>query len=140
MSSAEHLRKQHARITRHLDETRNQARRLEVALQSCDSAPSMIKDAVLSAMGLGQSSVQGFSDDAVLKAVVADMMTEHLEIATYRTLLVMADLAGRSDLRPALETSLHEEEQMADWFDQHLESLTRQFIKVKAATDQAGAA
>lgn len=131
----------HAKVTLHIAETREQAHRLEVALESCGSSTSMVKDALLSVMGLGQSSVQGFSSDAVLKAIVADMMTEHLEIATYRTLIVLAEMAGRSELCPALEASLREEEAMADWFNQNLEHLARRFVELEAAEDrQAGAA
>lgn len=126
-----------AKLSHHLTETREQARRLDVALESCGSSPSMMKDALLSMMGLGQSSVQGFADDAVLKAVVADMMTEHLEIATYRTLIVLAEMAGRSDLCLSLEQSLHEEETMADWFNQNLERLTRRYVTLEAAQDTA---
>lgn len=123
----------HARLARHIAETREQAQRLEAALATCGTSPSVIKDAVLSVMGLGQSSAQGFSSDAVLKAVVADMMTEHLEIATYRTLIVLAEMAGRAELVPALEASLREEEAMADWFNQNLEPLARRFVELETA-------
>ena len=129
----------HARVTEHILATREQARRLEGALEACGSSASMVKDALLSAMGLGQSSVQGFGEDAVLKAVVADMMTEHLEIATYRTLIALADMAGKSDLRPRLEESLREEEAMAKWFDENLDAIVRRFVELKAAELQAGA-
>lgn len=128
----------HARVTRHIAETRDQLHRLEIALAACDSSPSMVKDALLSMMGLGQSSVQGFSDDAVLKATAADMMTEHLEIATYRSLIVLADMAGKPELRAGLEASLHEEEAMAEWFNQNLEAITRRFVEIKAAEDGQG--
>lgn len=128
----------HARVTRHIAETRDQLRRLERALAACDSGPSLVKDALLSMMGLGQSSVQGFSDDAVLKATVADMMTEHLEIATYRSLIVLADMAGKPELRAELEASLHEQEAMAEWFNQNLEAITRRFVEIKAAEDAQG--
>jgi len=124
-----------ARMAQHIEETRVQAKRIETALESCGSSTSMIKDAFLSVMGLGQSSVQGMSDDGVLKALVADMMTEHLEIATYRALIVLAEMAGRSDLCLTLEQSLSEEEAMADWFNQNLEQLTRRFVELEAAED-----
>lgn len=121
------------KITQHIAESRQQANRLQTALEACGSSTSMVKDALLSVMGLGQSSVQGFSSDAVLKAIVADMMTEHLEIATYRTLIVLAEMAGRSEICSAMEASLKEEEAMADWFDQSLEQVTRRFIELEAA-------
>jgi ferritin-like metal-binding protein YciE len=122
----------HARIAQHIVESRQQANRLQTALVACGSSTSMVKDALLSVMGLGQSSVQGLSSDAVLKAIVADMMTEHLEIATYKTLIVLAEMAGRSEICAALEVSLKEEEAMADWFDQNLDQITRRFIELDA--------
>ena len=129
----------HARVTEHIVETREQARRLEAGLEACGDSSSMVKDTLLSVMGLGQSSFQGFSDDAVLKAVAADMMTEHLEIATYRTLLTLADMAGKPELRPRLEETLHEEEEMAAWFDQNLDAITRRFVEIKTSDLQAHA-
>ena len=125
----------HSRVTDHVGETRDQARRLEAGLKACGTSPSRVKDALLSVMGLGQSSVQGFSDDAVLKAVAADMMTEHLEIATYRTLIALADLAGKPELRPVLETTLREQEAMAAWLDRNREAITRRFAEIRATQD-----
>ncbi len=125
----------HARVAQHIEETEEQVRRLQTALESCGSAPSMMKDTFLSVMGRGQSSVQGLSDDGVIKAVIADMMTEHLEIATYRSLMVVAEMAGRADLCLNLELSLSEEVAMADWFNQNLEQLTRRFVELEAAED-----
>ena len=130
----------HARMTEHIVETREQARRLEAGLEACGDSASLARDTLLSVMGLGQSSIQGFSDDAVLKAVAADMMTEHLEIATYRTLLALADMAGKPELRPRLEDTLREEEAMATWFEQNLDAITRRFVEIKAAELQAHAA
>lgn len=63
-------------------------------------------------------------------------MTEHLEIASYRMLIVLAEMAGRPELCPALEASLREEEAMADWFNQNLEQLTRRFVELEAAEDR----
>lgn len=130
----------HARVTEHIVETRDQARRLEAGLEACGASTSMVKDALLSVMGLGQSSVQGFSDDAVLKAVAADAMTEHLEIATYRILLTLADLAGKAELRPRLEQTLREEEAMAAWFDENLDAITRRYVELKAREGSTDAA
>lgn len=126
----------HARVTGHIEESREHAHRLEAGLEACGSSTSMVKDTLLSVMGLGQSSVQGFADDAVLKAVLAGTMTEHLEIASYRVLIELADQAGRSDLRPQLEQSLREEEAMAEWFDQNLEAITRRFVEIKASEER----
>lgn len=129
----------HAAVTDHILVTRDQTRRLESALDACGASSSMVKDALMSAMGLGQSSVQSFGDQAALKAVVADHMQEHLEIATYRVLLVLAEEAGKPDLRARLEESLHEEEAMAAWFDENLEAITRRFVELKVADERQAA-
>ena len=125
----------HARLTEHVVETREQARRLEAALEACGSSASVFKDTFLSMMGMGQSSAQGFAEDAVLKAMLADTMTEHLEIASYRTLINLADMAGKSDLRSRLEESLHEEEAMAQWFEDNMEAITRRYVELKEEAD-----
>ena len=130
----------HARVTEHIVETRDQARRLEAGLEACGSSSSMVKDTLLSVMGLGQSSVQGLGDDAVLKAVTADIMEEHLEIATYRTLLALAGMAGKPELRTRLEETLQEEEAMAAWFDENLETITRRVVEIKASERQTDTA
>ena len=126
----------HARLNEHVVETREQARRLEAALEACGSSASVFKDAFLSMMGMGQSSAQGFAEDAVLKAMLADTMTEHLEIASYKTLIVLADLAGKPDLRPRLEESLREEEAMAQWFEDNYEAITRRYVELKEEADR----
>jgi len=129
----------HARVTEHVVETREQARRLEAALEACGDSASMFKDAMMSVMGLGQSTVQGYGDDAVLKAVMADLMQEHLEIATYRALITLADMAGKPEIKPRLEETLREEKAMSDWFDENLEAITRRVVEIKAKAKQAKA-
>lgn len=130
----------HARVTGHIAETREQARRLESALEACGDSTSMFKDALMSIMGLGQSAAQGYGDDAVLKAVTADIMQEHLEIATYRALVTLAEMAGKPELRPRLVETLREEEAMAVWLDENLEAITRQVVEIKAQKRQVDAA
>lgn len=127
----------HTRVKQHVVETREQARRLEAALEACGSSSSMFKDAMLSVMGLGQSSIQGLGSDAALKAITADIMQEHLEIATYRMLVILADEAGMPELRQRLHETLREEEAMATWFDENLEAITRRFVEIKALDRQA---
>ena len=127
----------HARITSHALESREHGRRIEGALDVCDASTSVVKDVMMSVMGLGQSSVQGFADDAVLKAVLADSMFEHLEIASYRSLIELAELAGKPELRPRLEETLHEEEAMAAWLDENLPAITRRYVEISAGELEA---
>ena len=122
----------HARVSAHALESREQRRRLETALDACDASTSVVKDVMMSAMGVGQSSLQGFADDAVIKAVLADTMFEHLEIASYRSLIDLAEMAGKPELRPDLEKSLAEEETMAAWLDENVNPITRRYVEINA--------
>jgi ferritin-like metal-binding protein YciE len=127
----------HARISAHALESREQGRRLEAALEACGASHSAVKDVLMSVMGVGQSSAQGFADDAVIKAVLADIMFEHLEISSYRSLIEVAQMAGKSELVPRLEESLGEEEAMAAWLDEHLHAITRRYVEISAREIEA---
>jgi ferritin-like metal-binding protein YciE len=128
----------HARISAHALESREQSRRLETSLDVCGASHSVAKDVLMTVMGVGQSSAQGFADDAVIKAVLADIMFEHLEIASYRSLIEVAQMAGKSELVPRLEESLREEEAMATWLDEHLKAITRRYVELSAGEIEAG--
>lgn len=122
----------HARLTEHVRESREQSRRLEGALEDCGASTSMVKDALMSALGLSQSSVQGFARDAVLKAVLADTMFEHLEIAAYRSLFVLAEMAELPKIKERLQPSLDEEIAMAGWLEDNLEAVTRRYVELSS--------
>jgi len=127
----------HARIRSHLLESREQGRRLEGALDACGASSSVAKDLMMRVLGFGQASVQSFADDAVLKAVLADIMFERMEIASYRSLVELADMAGKPELRPRLEETLHEEEAMAEWLEENLPAITRRHVEISAGELEA---
>jgi ferritin-like metal-binding protein YciE len=126
----------HARLAQHAEESRQQGHRIDSLLREFGGSTSMIKDTLMSMMGMGQSSVQGMAEDAVIKATLADTMFEHLEIASYRALFVMADLAGAPQVRERLQQSLDEEIAMAKWLEDNLESVTRRYVELSAASSQ----
>jgi len=128
-----------ARLQRHIEESQVQAQRLESALERHDTSPSAVKDTVLSVMGMAQSTMAGLADDAVLKASFSNIAFEHFEIASYRSMLELVDLAGMPELRPNLEASLREEEAMAAWLEQNLGSVTRRYVELEAGLEPSGA-
>jgi ferritin-like metal-binding protein YciE len=120
------------RVATHVAESRAQAARLAAALADRGAVPSEPNDATAAALGFGEAAETQAAPDAPVKALLADSMFEHLEIAAYRALLEMAELAGAPELRPALETSLREEEAMADWLTGRLPEVTRRFVALRA--------
>jgi ferritin-like metal-binding protein YciE len=69
------------------------------------------------------------ADDEVLKNTFANSALEHYEIAAYKSLLAMADVAGVSDSKATLEQSLREEERMVEWVDAHVQPLTLEYLR-----------
>src|SRR4051794_40044439 len=117
-----------AKAKEHLLETREQMRRLEECLEQLGSSPSTLKDTAL-AFGANMAAMgHAMAGDEVLKNAFASNALEHFEIASYKSLLTMADRAGIA-MRTVLEKSLREEERMAEWVDKHVETLTVQYMQ-----------
>lgn len=117
----------HMRIRQHLDETRQQLRRLETALRELGETESTLKDTAMSAMGNLTAMAHAIAGDEVLKNTFANNAFEHYEIAAYKSLLALSRHAG-VDLVAQLQASLREEEEMASWIDSHIEDLTLQYL------------
>lgn len=117
-----------ARLTAHLQETNEQLRRLEQCLQACGESTSSLKDAAQSLMANTQAMAHAMADDEILKNTFANNAFEHFEIAAYKSLLAMCGPAGMEQAKAPLETSLKEEERMAQWIDSHIESVTMEYL------------
>jgi ferritin-like metal-binding protein YciE len=124
------------RLREHLVETEEQIRRLEQCLEGCDSSASTFKD-VAYAFGANMAAVShAMADDEVLKHTFADSALENYEIAAYKSLLTMASAAG-DNIREALKQSLQEEETMASWLNEHVNEITRQYLRHAQQTSAA---
>ncbi len=117
-----------ARLTEHLEETRVQADNLQALLNRLSGAVSPLKDIA----GRLAATVQGIPgmlvSDEVVKTMASAYAFEHLEIATYRTLLSAADELGEVEAQSVLERILAEETAMAVWLEENLDRITRIFL------------
>ncbi|WP_420135510.1 ferritin-like domain-containing protein [Rhodopseudomonas sp.] len=123
-----------ARITAHLHETETQLKRLDECLASVGESSSTLKDTTQSLMGNMAALAHTVMPDEILKNTFANNAFEHFEIAAYKSLLSLADLAGMSAAKPLLQASLKEEEAMAAWIDQNIDNVTRSYVRVAQAT------
>ena len=73
-----------------------------------------------------------------MKNTFANFAFEHSEIAAYRSLLTMAELAGDTSGPRLLQQSLGEEIRMAKWIENNLEAATRKYVQRTAAGEKAG--
>lgn len=126
------------RMRRHIEESRNQAARLEEILDRNGTSRSVLKDAMTGLMGnlaaLGHAAAQ----DEVVKNTFANYAFEHYEIATYKALLEMAGAAGDTQATPLLRQSLEEEMRMAEWLDQHLPDTLNAYMRLESTGQTSG--
>jgi ferritin-like metal-binding protein YciE len=126
------------RMRRHIGESQEQARRIEELLGQLDTSHSGLKDTMMSLVGNLAALGHGAAPDEVVKNTFANFAFEHFEIASYMSLLTLAELAGHNAGRSALATSLEEEKQMAAWIADHIDATTRRFVERSAANQTAG--
>jgi ferritin-like metal-binding protein YciE len=125
-----------AKLCQHLIETREQLKRLEECLHACGEGASPLKDAAMSTMANVTAMAHAMAGEEILKDTFANNAFEHYEIAAYKSLLALSEQAG-VDLSVPLQTSLCEEQEMADWIDQHVKDVTLQYLEKQASTQAA---
>src|ERR1700710_386399 len=113
-----------ARMRQHIQESEQQAARLEELLGSHGTSHSAIKDVVTSIGGKLPPLAHTGAPRPGLKNTLANVASEHFGSATYKSLLTMADVVGVSGAASLLSQSLNEEVQMAQWIDEHLADTT----------------
>ena len=125
-------------IRLHIDESKAQARRLEEILQSLGTSHSTFKDLATSFAGNMAALAHAPMQDEVIKNTFANFAFEHFEIATYRALMTMAELAGDGGAPKLLQQSLNEEIRMAKWIEDTLDATTRKYVQLTASGQKAG--
>ena len=117
----------------HLEETRRQAERLETMIQNLGAKVSRVKTAIGTISGMGQSISTEFFSDELIKNFLADYSAEHLEIASYVSLIATARQIGEDQCVPVLEEILAEERAMARWLEEHIPMATAESLRVSAS-------
>ena len=126
-----------ARLRTHLNETHAQQKRLEDILGALNESPSTVKDLAAGFMGNMAALGHAPARDEVLKNTFANMAFENYEIASYKSLIAMAEMGNEMPAAQLLQESLHEEEEMAHWIDEHLRSLTMNYVERRERGIQA---
>jgi ferritin-like metal-binding protein YciE len=114
---------------RHLVETRRQAERLETMIKNLGGKVSTVKSITGKTLGLGKSVSTGIFSDEMIKNFLADYAAEHLEIASYKSLIATARHIGEHQCIPVLEEILAEEVAMAAWLKERIPMATTESIK-----------
>jgi ferritin-like metal-binding protein YciE len=126
------------RMRQHLGESKQQATRIEEILAGLNTSHSAFKDMVTSFMGNVAALGHASASDEVIKNTFANYAFEHYEIASYQSLLVVADVAGQQASASVLQQSLKEEQAMAQWIEDHLKPTMLRYVERYASGETAG--
>ena len=127
-SRIENYPEMRARIQQHIDETRRQAELVRGCIERRGGSTSTIKDAGGKLMAMGQAMSGLFVGDEIMKGSIASYAFEAMEISSYRILIETADHVGDQETKRVCEQILREEEAMAEWLEQNLPMLTKQYL------------
>jgi ferritin-like metal-binding protein YciE len=117
------------KIESHLRETQEQAERIESCIERRGGDTSLLKDAGAQLLAMAQGFSGIFAGDEVMKGSLASYTFEHMEIASYRILIAAAEEVGDDKTSRICRKILGEEEAMAEWLAENIESLTREYLK-----------
>ena len=117
-----------ARIEQHLEETLGQQKLLEGCLERLDSSPSAVKDTMGMMAATGQALGGMFASDEIVKGAMASYVFEHMEIASYTSLIAAAQQAGDAETQRVCEQILAQEQAMAQWVIDNLPEVTQAFM------------
>jgi ferritin-like metal-binding protein YciE len=117
----------------HRVQTEGQIRRLDEILSSLNSRNSSVKDFALNFMGNMAALGNVFAADEVLKDQMVNYAFENFEIASYRSLIALADAGEFSEATTLLRETLREEEAMAAWVLDSLPGLTLKYVGLRSA-------
>lgn len=115
----------HARLTRHLEETRGQAETVKGCIESLGGKVSGAKSTLGSMFGAVQGMANRPAGDTMVKNTIADYAVEYFEIASYRALIEAARDLGEEAIAGRLTVILRQEEDMANFLEQKLPHAVR---------------
>ncbi len=133
----EHYPEMKIRLELHRRETEEQAKRLEAIMTRHQIIPSFVKNTLTSAMGNVAAVLHMPASDEILKNTFANYAFEHQEIASYWSLIAMAEAQGDAEALPLLNQSLAEEQSMADFIEGQIVPTTQRFLQLSASGERA---
>lgn len=116
-------------IQRHLDATRGHAETVKSCLEQLGESPSALKTGMASLGGKVQALTMGAAKDDLVKSALNDYAAEHMEIASYRALIVAAEEIGQPAIVEACQGILRDEEAMATWLEGQMPAIVLEAVR-----------
>jgi len=114
----------------HSRETEEQIRRIDEILHSFGEDRSILKDMATAFSGNMAAIAHAVMPDEILKNHFANHAFENFEIASYESLITMAEATGHAQHVSALRASLGEEEKTARTLREMTPQLTQKYMRL----------
>lgn len=101
---------------------------LQECLDKRGESPSMVKEMTGKITAIGQSLSGIVVGDEVVKAALATITFAQMQAASYRILVAAAQAADDPEVRSICEGLLADETSFANWLDEHLPTLTTEYL------------
>jgi ferritin-like metal-binding protein YciE len=124
-------------IRHHLEESRQHEQRIDEVLDGLGEDRSLLKDLATQFMGNMAAIAHVPMPDEILKNTFANHAFENFEVASYKSLIVMAEAAGESRFLTALNQNLREDEKAAQMIKDMVEPITRKYLERAASGQKA---
>ena len=124
-------------VRRHLEESRQHEQRIDDVLDGLGEDRSVLKDLATQFMGNMAAIAHVPMPDEILKNTFANHAFENFEVASYKSLITMAEVAGESRFLTALQQNLREDEQAAQMIKDMVEPITRKYLERAARGEKA---
>src|SRR5919112_110451 len=118
------------RLEQHIRETEGQIGRLEELMHGMGTDRSALKDWATSIMGNLAAIGHAIMPDEILKNTFSNLAFENFEIASYTSLIAMAEATGNSGHVPTLRQTLNEEERMATWIRENTPAISLKYLQL----------
>lgn len=117
-----------ARLQAHHQQTREQARMLSECIHRRGGSTSGGKEVAGRMSAMVQSLSARPASDEVINVAMTCYAFEHYEVATYRVMVAVAEMAQDPQTRQVCEEILRQEEATSGWLAEHLGVLTQEFL------------
>ena len=121
-----------ARMQQHLEETRRHAELVKSCIQRLGSDTSKLKSGLATVTGAVQGMTTAAAKDDLIKNALADYSAEHLEIASYTSLISAAQTMGDLETASICQQILRDEEAMQSWLAQQIPLITQEMLQIQA--------
>ncbi len=119
----------------HREASQRHANMVKECITGLDGDVSTVRAGVSKLFGEVQSKMLGTFGNPVVRDAIMGSMSEQLEISTYRAIITLAERLGEEETANTCREILNDEQQMHEFFDEHLENVVNQAYQRELLTE-----